>query len=120
MAILNILLKDTIFFGFAALTEKWHPVRSVCRRGGLLGKIGRFSCHVDKKSASQHILVVNAAKPAYGLRSEAIEPEANRRLLPPAPSPREGVWGWGNVGGFIRLPERKKDTRVSECPFEWR
>ena len=33
-----------------------------------------------------------------GLLSEAIEPEANRRLLPPAPSPREGVWGWGNVG----------------------
>ncbi len=28
-----------------------------------------------------------------GLWSEAIEPKANRRLLPPAPSPR----GWGNV-----------------------
>ena len=32
-----------------------------------------------------------------GLWSEVIEPKANRRLLPPAPSPREGVWGWGNV-----------------------
>ena len=36
-----------------------------------------------------------------GLWSEAIEPKANRRLLPPAPSPREGVWGWGNVGNLV-------------------
>ena len=36
----------------AALTEKWHPVRSVCRRGGLWGKYCRFYCRIDFKSAS--------------------------------------------------------------------
>ena len=47
----------------------------------------------------------------YGLLSEAIEPKANRRLLPPAPSPREGVWGWGNVGR--RSPfARKRKSRL--------
>ena len=30
------------------------------------------------------------------IRSEATEPAGERRLLPPAPSPRERVWGWGN------------------------
>ena len=43
-----------------------------------------------------------------GLLSEAIEPEANRRLLPPAPSPREGVWGWGNVRDFVPSPAKGK------------
>ena len=48
-------------------------------------------------------------------RSEAIEPEANRRLLPPAPSPREGVWGWGNVGNLVPSHAKSRPAGLLLC-----
>ena len=52
-------------------------------------------------------------------RSEAIEPEANRRLLPPAPLPRRGVWGEGNVGRRSPFARTKKPAleEAGSCGF---
>ena len=53
-----------------------------------------------------------------GLWSEAIEPKANRRLLPPAPFPRKGVWGKGNVSRrspftqSTKKPSQRKAGRI--------
>ena len=50
-----------------------------------------------------------------GLWSEAIEPKANRRLLPPAPSPREGVWGWGNVRDMVPSHAKSRPAGLLLC-----
>ena len=40
--------------------------------------------------------------------------EANRRLLPPAPTPMEGVWGWGNVDVSPAGSKQKKSLIISD------
>ena len=50
-----------------------------------------------------------------GLWSEVIEPKANRRLLPPVPSLREGVWGWGNVGNLVPSHAKSRPAGLLLC-----
>ena len=40
-----------------------------------------------------------------------------RRLLPPAPSPREGVWGWGN-GKKAVLPSAQSRKSAVKADFQ--
>jgi len=40
--------------------------------------------------------------------------EANRRLLPASPSPREGL-GWGNVGNLVPSHAKSRPTGLLLC-----
>ena len=55
-----------------------------------------------------------------GLLSEAIEPKANRRLLPPAPLPRRGVWGEDNVGRRSPFIPKRKRLAIGQARFRAR